>query len=210
MCLRGAIAAFVASITLFPSSAALIPVTDAHLLFSPYNWVVSSTSAAASNPGASLKFGFSNASSVAIVVNTSDSAAGPCVSLQYSVDDGPWSFTAPNPGFANLSISLATGLSLATSHDVRIYLYASCEQVNGGGRSFTKCKHVCEAYVACVSFLAAQKDRWLRQTAAKGGNAFLIVTGVELNGSTAQTLPPPLVHNATALFFGDSISGEIF
>lgn len=53
----------------------------------------------------------------------------------------------------------------------------------------------------------AQKDRWLRQTATQGGNSFLVVTGIELDGASAETLPPPLIHSATALFFGDSITG---
>lgn len=123
--MAAALAALAPSLTL----ALSVPVTDANLRFSAYNWVVVNGSAAASNPGASLKFGFTNATAVALVLDTSNAAPGPCVSLEFSVDDGPWAFSAPTPGTSNLTISLASGLNLAAAHDVRLYLYASCEQV---------------------------------------------------------------------------------
>ena len=49
-----------------PAAAELIPPTDPALFFSPANWVVNSTLAAAVNPGAYLKFSFSGSGSVAL------------------------------------------------------------------------------------------------------------------------------------------------
>ena len=48
------------------AAAELIPPTDPALFFSPANWVVNSTLAAAVNPGAYLKFSFSGSGSVAL------------------------------------------------------------------------------------------------------------------------------------------------
>ena len=49
-----------------PAVAELIPPTDPALFFSPANWVVNSTLAAAVNPGAYLKFSFTGSGSVAL------------------------------------------------------------------------------------------------------------------------------------------------
>ena len=108
--------------------AAVVPVTDSNLLFSSYNWVIENGTAFASNPGASLKFGFVNSSSVAIVLDTSN-AASPSLVVEFSVDDSPWAFVTPGTGSVNQSVVLASNLNAAISHDVRFYLYASSESV---------------------------------------------------------------------------------
>ena len=159
------------------TSASFIPVSDPNLVFSAYNWNIENSSAASSNPGASLKFGFTGSTQVALILNTSESTPSTCVIVEASVDDGPWFFVSPTPNTLNLTVVLASNLDVATPHDVRMYLYASCEQ----------------------------SDRWLRRTAAAGGNAFLVISGVSLDNN-ASTLPPPLIHSSRALFFGDSIT----
>jgi hypothetical protein len=102
-----------------PTSAARIPVTDPNLVFSAYNWDISNLSAAASNPGASLKFGFVGSASVGLVLDTSESTPSPCTVLVASIDDGPWAFFSPAPGSANISVTLANGLDPASTHNVR-------------------------------------------------------------------------------------------
>jgi lysophospholipase L1-like esterase len=167
-----------------PSCSLLIPVTDPALAFSRYNWALdaSGSSAAASNPGASLKFAFSGSSSVALQLNTSAlaSAGGGkfCLVLSFSVDDGPWAFALPEGGQASGALPLAAGLAPGSAqHDVRLFLYASCEG----------------------------KDRWLQQPLAAGGSSFLVLQGVLLQeGASVQR--PPLLRRGSALVYGDSIS----
>ena len=157
-----------------------IPVTDPALFFSLYNWDVSTSSAAASNPGASLKFSFTASTSVALLLSTADltTAHSPCLLLTYSVDDRPWAYYAPPVQNATLSVTLATGLSAAASHDVRVHLSASCE--TGG-------------------------SRWHRKAAAAGGNTFLVITGVAVDAGAALA-PPPNLAPGKMLVYGDSIS----
>jgi hypothetical protein len=155
----------------------VVPVTDPNLVFSAYNWDVGNQSAAASNPGASLKFGFTGSASVGLILDTSESTPTPCTIIVASVDDGPWTFFTPSPGSVNFSLILAVGLNPVSNHDVRVFLYASCEQ----------------------------SDRWLRRPAAAGGNSFVIVIGVTLDGG-ASTALPPYIHPNQALFYGDSIT----
>jgi lysophospholipase L1-like esterase len=162
------------------AEALVIPVTDPALFFSPYNWEVSSSSAAASNPGASLKFSFTASTSVALLLSTADltTARSPCLLLAFSVDDRPWAYYAPPAQNSTLSIPLATDLDAAASHDVRLYLSASCE--TGG-------------------------SRWHRRPAAAGGNTFLVITGVAVDAG-ALLAPPPNLAPGRMLVYGDSIA----
>lgn len=119
----------------------VVPVTSPGLVFSRYNWAVSDAAAVTSNPGAFVKFAFSQSSSISLLLDTTNSTTPSCVLLLSSVDDGPWTFATPEPGSPNASVTLATGLALESPHDVRAYLYASCSNhdrwlLNAGGNSF--------------------------------------------------------------------------
>jgi lysophospholipase L1-like esterase len=163
------------------SSANDIPVTDPALSFSAFNWAVTPTSATASNPGASLKVGFTNTTSASLLLDTSASTTpSACVVLVYSLDDAPWVYVTPSPGNATLALPLSPSsspLSVSAVHDVRLFLYASCETA----------------------------DRWLQSPASAGGNAFLVVTGLRLDDG-GVAVPPPGLFPSAALVYGDSIT----
>jgi hypothetical protein len=169
---------FLLLLLLQASGQVLIPVTDPALTFSRYTWDVNPLNASASNPGASLKFSFSNSTSVSLQLDTSTLTPKPCLLLVFSVDDGPWVFVTPTPGNATLNLPLATGLSISSPHDVKVYLSASCE--SGG-------------------------SRWHKLPAAAGGNTFLVISGVVL-GVGGEVSPPPMLRPNSMLIFGDSIS----
>ena len=160
------------------AAAVVFPVTSPGLAFSRYNWALSDVAAVTSNPGASIKFAFSQSSSVSMLLDTTNSTTPSCVLLLSSVDDGPWTFATPEPGIPNASVALATGLALESPHDVRVHLYTSC----------------------------SNHDRWLLKPAAVGGNSFLVITGVALDDGAALLPVPPFMHAGTALVYGDSIS----
>lgn len=160
------------------SGQVLIPVTDPALVFSKYTWDVNPLNASATNPGASLKFTFSNSTNVALQLDTSTLTSKPCLLLVFSIDDGPWAFATPTPGNVTLHLPLATGLSTSTPHDAKVYLSASCE--TGG-------------------------SRWHKLPAASGGNTFLVIAGVVLDVGGGVS-PPPLLRPSHMLIFGDSIS----
>ena len=156
----------------------VIPVTDTNLYYSLYNWDLSTISSArTSNPGASLKFAFTNTTSISIVFNTSlvASTSSSCLSIAYILNDNPWAYTLLNPGNATYIFTISTTLNPTNINYIRLYLHATCEQ----------------------------KDRWL----FTNSNSFLVITGIimDTTGITVP-LPSFLRLPFKAMVYGDSIS----
>jgi hypothetical protein len=110
------------------TTATTVPMSDAAIYFSDYNWVRSGGTAMTANPGAFLRVSFSGAS-LALLVNGTG-LSGQSVKLRYSVDDRSMGFLLPNATADAIALPVPALSGDRTRHTLELSLYASNEQAD--------------------------------------------------------------------------------
>lgn len=170
-------------------AAMLVPPTDPGLFFSPSNWHVTTTLASAINPGAYIKCSFRGTTSVALSVDAMPCLWEGCMTLAYTVDDGPMRLVkAPSHGG---TVGAAVVLPLANAHNSTL----------NATKTHTLVLHIYNAI--------QYGNRWRNLGLAPytDQRQALMVRGLVLDDGAA--LQPSALRKKRMIAFGDSITEGI-
>ena len=182
-CLAHSPAPVVADAVSTPPAGAVIPMNDAAILYSPFNWSVTSTGAQTINAGAYLKVLFTG-TSVSICTATADDAA-PYPEIVARVDGGPWVTETVGPVDRSKA---GWGLSRSEVEALRGPVFAVATGLLAH-------RHLLELVVKSTT---ETKSRW------SSSQTMVSLTGLVLDPNAGVFAPVRKPYNI--LIYGDSIT----